>query len=65
MVRGHLRQQEPGVATQFEVRAMIAQAELLHSAYAAERREHGDFDIDGSRDRSDRPEARIFQRRRH
>src|ERR1019366_2817877 len=64
MVQGHLRQQEPGVAAHLEVGAMNAQAELLHPAYAAERREHGDFDIDGSRDRGGRPEARIFQRRR-
>ena len=31
MVRGHLRQQEPGVAAQLEVGAMNAQAELLHA----------------------------------
>src|ERR1035438_7264727 len=43
-VRGHLRQQEAGVAAQFEVGAMIAQAELLQPAYAAEWREYRDFD---------------------
>ena len=64
MVRGHLRQQKPGAAAQFEVGAVNAQSELLDPAYAVEGREHGDFQIDGSRDRGSRPEAWIFQRRR-
>jgi len=39
------------VAAQLEVRAMNARR-TAHPAYAAERREHGDFDIDGARDRA-------------
>ena len=43
---------------------MNAQAELLHAAYAAERREHGDFEIDGPPNFGGRPETWIFERRR-
>jgi len=54
MVQCHLRQQEPGAVAHLEVGAMNAQMELFQPAYAAERREHGNFDIDGARHRGGR-----------